>query len=228
MHSLFDACLMNQGRSNNPTLTALLHFEGANGSTTYTDEKGHTFTTIAADTAISTTKSKFGSASFNRTSNPTSGGIYSNSADFAPGTGDFTVGGWVWCPTGTRGTLVVLKSDALAGGSGGDLTLMWEDHATTYCRINSVDLVLNGLGWDSNWHHIEMTRSGTDVRLFKDGVQVGATASSSFDINDTYLQIGGGLSGYQLRTGSYIDEFYFIKGLAWHTANFTPPAAPLT
>lgn len=77
----------------------------------------------------------------------------------------------------------------------------------------------------STWHHIAVTRSGTTIRAFLNGVQVGSSSTSSANLtapNTNALTIGQAEStGYV--TG-YIDDLRITR-VARYTANFTPPTA---
>ena len=74
-------------------VVALLHLDGANGSATFTDQKGHTFTAGGSAT-LSTAQQKFGSASL--VLNGSTQYITSaTSADWEMGSGDFTIEMWV-------------------------------------------------------------------------------------------------------------------------------------
>lgn len=79
----------------------------------------------------------------------------------------------------------------------------------------------------AGWHHVAVTRSGSNFKLFLDGVQV-VTASSS--ANYTHysqpLYIGNDVYGNSF-TG-HISNVRVIKGTALYTSNFTPPTSPLT
>jgi hypothetical protein len=81
------------GDPNFGSVVALLHFDGTNGSTTFTDQKGNTWTAVSG-AKISTAQSKFGGASL----------LLNGSSDYATvpnfagldfGSGNFTIEGWV-------------------------------------------------------------------------------------------------------------------------------------
>lgn len=77
---------------------------------------------------------------------------------------------------------------------------------------------------DGVWHHVAVTRSGTTLRLFIDGVQEGGTFTLSATITDTVLTLGintGVAGGHWI---DYVDEFHIVNGIAEWTSNFTPPA----
>ena len=81
------------------------------------------------------------------------------------------------------------------------------------------------------WHHVAYTRSGNDLRIFLDGVEVGSATESGSFFNNTNDDIGvgsaqGGAAADPI-TG-WISNVRVVKGSAIYTSNFTPPAAPLT
>ena len=76
-----------------------------------------------------------------------------------------------------------------------------------------------------NWFHFAVTRSGTAVRLFINGVQVGTdgVVTGTFGGAGTLTvgNYGGGGASYGW-TGVF-DEFRVTNGAARYTANFTVP-----
>ena len=78
----------------------------------------------------------------------------------------------------------------------------------------------------NKWHHIAVTRDGTTLRLFVDGIlKSTSTASLGSDYSGA-LHIGGDPSRNDL--DGYISNVRVIKGTALYTSNFTPPTEPLT
>jgi hypothetical protein len=63
--------------------------------------------------------------------------------------------------------------------------------------------------------------------VFKNGAQVGSTATWSGSIGDIAapVQIGAYATNYDYSNG-WFDEFRVSKGIARWTSNFTPPTAP--
>jgi len=83
---------------------------------------------------------------------------------------------------------------------------------------------------DGNWHHVAVTRSGSSIKLFVDGVQSGSTYTSSATFaagsaNGMYISSLGGVGGYLVGN---ISSLRVVKGTAVYTSAFTPPTAPLT
>jgi len=84
---------------------------------------------------------------------------------------------------------------------------------------------------NSQWNHVALTRAGSSMKLFVNGVQSGSTytTSSSFTAgasNGMFLGcLGAGVGGFLLGN---ISNFRVVKGTALYTAAFTPPTEPLT
>jgi hypothetical protein len=194
------------------------------------------------------TISKFGNAaSATPPSYPNSNSVFGNSLLFSPGqtnylsvpassslqitnTNNFTVESWVYL--NSNRTFNFIASKGTSGTSSKEwslsvgptnLTFAWSENGsgdTTISRSASLPL--------STWMHIAMVKSGTTIKLFKNGVQQGAdgTFSTISSFNGTlwigrfhdYTNISHDLDGY-------LDEFR-ITQTARYTSNFTPPAAP--
>lgn len=197
------------------SVKSLLHLDS-----TWADASGRTWTP-ANGASISSTKSKFGGASayFSGASQ------YAEtpaSADFAFGTGDFTVECWVnadsmpvstyYSPIGnwasSQGWCLFLRP------SGG---LQWQANGLSLWVISSA------IAFVGNWVHLAYSRQGSTGRLFADGVLV---ASGTDTQNVSLLQpvrIGANRAAADWWRG-YVDDVRITKGVARYTAAFTPPA----
>ena len=81
-------------------------------------------------------------------------------------------------------------------------------------------------GWSANtWYHIAVVRNGSNVFIYRDGVQI-ATSSATGSLGNYYGSFMVGLDGYSNPMQGYLDEFRITKGLARWTSNFTPPTTP--
>ena len=208
-------------------VSLLLHGDGANNSTTFTDSSSNNFTlSRVGDVKISTTQSKFGGSSifFDGT------GDYltlSNNSDFNfPN--DFTVEAWVFP------TAIVNSFDAIftlkwtgvwnSGGPGLVLcvgTLLW--------NVGGVNNYTGGNIATNSWTHLAVSRAGSTMKVFKNGSEVvSVTTSVDFGTSNVpavgVLDTAFGPARFML-TG-YIDELRVTKGVARYTAAFTPPTAP--
>ena len=148
-------------------------------------------------------------------------------ADFTVGTGDFTVEFWIhptdfsesYMPVvaigGASGGLLILKS--IAGGTGFGAYALGVSEAiirtSTLPQLNS-------------WTHVLLSRSGTSVKLFYNGVEE-ASSTSSYNFSAGELTVGS-YGAYTRYWSGNIADLRYVKGTATVTSNFTPPTAPLT
>lgn len=218
-----------------------LHCDGTNGSTTFTDVKGKTVT-VYGNAQISTAQypaltGKTSSAYFDGTGDYLS---IPASTDFNFGTGDFTI----------RCRFYIAGNSAPDGGGLRNARLFCLSNGTTTFDLD-VEIVGDatntgtGISFYSSangaftrtttvsknvWHDIEVSRSGTSLRIFLDGTQLGATFtnSSAWGSSTSSAYIGGAVfsSNYYFYFNGYISEVEIYKGVATNTANYTPPSIP--
>lgn len=209
----------------------LLHFDGTDASTTFTDVIGRTFTAVG-NAQLDTAQQKFGTASglFDGT-----GDVITtpDHADFALGTNDFTIEFW-------------LRPNTVIGALHGIASQCPTNAAVT--TNNSFQLNQNGSGLDfhcgqaslrkgsliaasvltvSTWHHIAYVRYGNMFNIYVNGTSA-ATVTESATINDSTAKLCIGTVGETtgFNYNGWIDDFRFVNGTAAYTANFTPPTAP--
>jgi hypothetical protein len=140
-------------------------------------------------------------------------------------TGDFTVEFW-WYPTS-----IAADQGFLGGDTSGSYDFCWR--TTTGFNIGRILVAFdNTFAFTpavNNWYHVAYCRSGTSIRVFVNGAQVGTTVtnSNSYNTNSPGLVIGGSRSITRLMSG-YISNLRLIKGTALYTSAFTPSTTPLT
>ena len=201
------------------------HFDGTNGSTTFTDEKGHTLTAYG-NAQVSTAQSKFGgsSAYFDGTGDYLTA---ADNADFALGAGDFTVEAFVYV-TSFANSPVIVDTRQTAGGAGAAFYLNTSGQPTYFVaaadRLTSVTAIAQ-----NTWTHVAFVRASGVTKIYIGGVATGTTYSDTLSITEYGLTVGATIdyrsaaSGYHFQ--GYIDNLRITKGVARYTANFTPPAA---
>jgi len=208
------------------SVSLLLHMDGTDASTTFTDNSpvGHTVT-ANGNAQIDTAQFKYGTASalFDGT------GDYLQVTDAASldfGTGSFTVEGWIrTASSGIQG--IIAKGDWQVSSG-------WAVYFNSGPKIGV--LQGNALRCDSNanqstgtWYHFAIVRNGSTWTLYIDGVAQTATGTSSDNLdNASNLRIGGQLTGVTGDVNGWIDDLRITKGVARYTANFTPPTAAFT
>lgn len=214
----------------------LLHMDGADASTTFTDSAAgatatHTWT-ASGNAQIDTAASKFGGASglFDGTTDYIS---TPDHADLSLGSGDWTIDGWFRCEAaGGTNRGMICHSDASLTAAGTAIYLRRD----TINRI--VVSVSNGSGFaivagtteftdalNTGWHHFAVVRTGDELRLFVDGTEEGSSAftGSVPDVSET-LYVGA-FRGGALSWQGWLDEIRISVGIARWTSSFTPPLA---
>jgi hypothetical protein len=139
------------------------------------------------------------------------------------GTGDFTVEAWVY-RNGSQAQFVGLVGLSGAASAGWFLSF-GASNVLTFGTASGTIITSSSALTNTAWVHVAVSRSGTSLRMFFDGVQVAsATDSTSFTDNAYGVRVGGS-SGYSFN--GYIDDLRITKGAARYITNFTPPIARL-
>jgi hypothetical protein len=203
-------------------VSLLLHMDGANNSTTFTDKSRSIRTiTVNGNAKISTAQSKFGGAS--ALLDGTTDWLYASPDTANFGTGDLTIECWVrWSSLTNAGIFHVFNgtpSSALTG-----LGLGWQSN-TFVIYVNGAGSTRSYVPSTNTWYHIALVRSSGNLTLYVDGTAQGAAIANSTDYSNHGINIGLYYSNAYTLNG-YIDEFRVTKNVARYTANFTPPAAP--
>lgn len=207
----------------------MLHFDGADGSTTCTDSSASARTmTRTGDPELDTAQSKFGGSS----------GLFNSGrwqapddADLELGSNDFTIDMWVRASSWAGGYHLLCArggaADYWTGFHHNGTSLYFTGTTNNSSYGFSALTAIPGVTLATNtWHHIAAARSGNNLYLFFDG-----------DLKDTRSVTG--LSVYNFGHGwcvgsnndataafaGWIDELRISIGIARWTANFTPPTA---
>jgi hypothetical protein len=207
-----------------PQTKLLLPFDGTNGATT-TSDLSNSNSTVAfnGNSQISTAQSKFGGSSlyFNGTAGddvilPASS-AYLFSADF-------TIEMWFY--------MVALNSYSVlyatyAGSTAGSIEIQLRSSIS-----NKIRMYYNaGNTFDSStsistgqWYHWAITRSGTTVTHWLNGVSDGTmTLSGDMGRSNSDLYFGSWNSATDYVFNGYIDDVRVTNGVARYTSTFTPP-----
>lgn len=199
-------------------VTSLLHMEGSNGGTTFTDQRANTWTR-QPNSVTSNSVYKFGT-----TSMFVSGGRISSTTAIGVGgfgTGDFTVEGWFYAnSTTTRGIF-----DAALAGSASSVAVGW-DQASLKWQVYFAGTVYSSVATTltlSTWTHFALVRNGTACVLYIGGVAV-VSFTSGTSVSYAGMTVGAYFNSTFLWVG-FIDEFRVTKGVARYTSAFTPPAS---
>lgn len=140
------------------------------------------------------------------------------SPQFVYGSGDFTIECWLYL--NTTGTFGIFGH-----GDGTSTNLyFYINTSTPTVFFNNTGIATGPSISTGSWTHLAITRSGTTLRVFTNGV------SGTSVTNSTTLTAGGpitvGMSSSQAQVlNGYIDDLRITKGVARYTSNFTPPTA---
>jgi len=205
-------------------VSLLLHMNGSNGSTTFTDSSLNNFSITNSSAEISTAIFKFGGASgYFQSGQYIYKQTLANELQFPS---DFCVEMWYYplaldtdqclydCSLLNQGST---REDAwaLAIDSSGDM-FWYHDGTANYTSSSPIA---------NQWNFISITRNGTNLRVFLDGQEV-LLVTNSVDFSR-----GGAIIGTITETvgayslNGYVDDVRVTKGVARYTSNFTPPTS---
>lgn len=204
--------------SPDPNAVSLLHLDGVDAATTFTDEAGVVWTPNGA-AQLDTAEAKFGASSLAVLS--LTDWINAVDAAFAVGLGDFTAE--CFC----RLTVVSGNHFIFGFGSGwGVYALSFNNGFALFDGVGSnVIIGAAGLATINTWHHIALTRASGSCTLWHNGLGVG-TVGNATDYNVGNMRLGAQTTGGGSLNG-WIDEWRF-SDVARYSSGFTPPAAPFT
>ena len=205
------------------SVVLLLDFDGADAGTNITDlsNSGHV-DTCAGDAQIDTALPFLGKNSL--LLDGTGDWItVPDSDDWDFGTADFTI------ELGFRPTVADRVEGLITTWDAGSVGWFLQYRADTNSlvfRHGSFGIVsiTVALGLDT-FHHIAVARSGTDFRVFIDGVQIGSTVTDSTDFTGGLAVLTLGVlrvSTSQQPLNGSIGAVRITKGVARYTENFTP------
>ena len=202
----------------------LLHMNGNNGSTAFSDSSLNNFTMDVVGATISTAVSKFGGASgfFEDTDY-----IYkATSVDELKFSGDFCVEMWYY-PLALDTNQCLYDASLLGQGSQREdsFALAINNSGQMYWYHDGTGNNTSASPTVNQWNFIAVTRSGSNLRVFLDGVEVLLLT------NSVNFSRGGAIIGTITETAGafslngYVDDVRVTKGTARYTSNFTPPTA---
>lgn len=229
MRHHFVRSLAGSRDSNFKNVTLLLHGDGTNGA------QNNTFLDSSASNNAITRTGNVAQGSFSpygdRWSNYFDGtGDYLNAPDnaaFAFGTGDFTIEYWIYAVSFANSpTIIDTRSNTTSVNGFSDYFnatgnyLLFIGNATIY---TSTSIVSRNV-----WTHIAVSRSGTSLRVFINGVQDGSTVTNSTNLSNQKFLIGSNINLSASYANAYISNVRAVKGTAVYTSNFSVPTSPLS
>jgi hypothetical protein len=215
----------------------LLHMDGTDDGTTFTDDSASSHTVTRYNALTKTSVKQLGTAS----------GYFDGSGDYLTvptsddwdfGSGDFTIDSWIY-PTGEpeTGQIGFLVHGVTAGG---DYSfLIYTRHVAAspnnfYMEVKSDSnyyLIASSAAHTLNeWQHIALVRNGNTLTFYKNGTAAGTADLTGITLRDVNQPVS---IGWDTKVDGnffigHIDELRISKGIARWTENFTPPASPYT
>ena len=192
---------------------------------------------VAGGSAL--TKITDGAVSFDGTGDSL---VLTDNGDLHPGSGDFTLECFLYNRniSGERHYPIIQKGNT-ATNNNFDWRLYFNDSLNSTSHLwfdaacSGTDVSM-GSGFTSmstnRWYHCAVTRESGTFRVFLNGVLQGSNSSTTNAIDNDYTGVEIGFNDLGGAGDTYLDGYVsnvrFVKGTALYTANFTPPAAPLT
>jgi hypothetical protein len=171
---------------------------------------------------INTSVAKFGAGSMYFDGSSYLTGKSSTNFSF---TGDFTIECWVYLTTAS-GTKTIFTNRSSSANPTGLAWVTQSGSAALSIYTNSGFSAASSTAITTNtWTHVALTRSGSTITQWLNGVSV-ANVTNSSSFTDALCYIGANNSAAEYWPG-YIDDFRITKGYARYTANFTAPTATL-
>lgn len=229
---MFPLALLNTSAPDvDPSLTlALLHFDGADGSDTFTDSSPTplTYTRTLSENVISTAQSKFGGASLYVGSTSGSGVNSANNDRFLLSNQNFTIECWFY------DSVLVAGNKAIIGV--GDRHSIAIDNGTIKGNVytgSNFEIVHQTTVSAAVWNHVALVRNNGVVTLYVNGVASNTTVaigttSLTNDGNNFFKMTPASYKGVFVGGfDGYIDEAR-LRREAVYTGNFTPPTSAFT
>lgn len=192
------------------------------------NDTSQTSTSLTFNNVTLATQSPFATgASYSFDGASTSTIVAPGSDSWAVGTGDFTIE-WFQYQTDSNSFTRIFHRGAAYPAQEIGVSI---EGGTFYGWVKGATSFGSPTPYKNAWVHFAMVRSGTSLKIYKNGTQLGSTSTNLTNFADTssVLTIGretSGVAGTQF--GGYITNFRWVKGLAVYTGNFTVPTSTLT
>lgn len=210
----------------------LLHMNGIDASTTFTDESGKIWTP-AGGVQIDNSQSKFGGSS----------GFFDGTGDYisSPDNIDYQLDSGSDSNKWTVDFWVRFNGDPGTSNQGfmthyESVTDYWSfalsnNTLVFVIRSAATNIVLLNPAWNpagSTWYHVAIVKDGTNgYMMFIDGTQIGSTTTDTDPMpNYTgvfYIGLRVTAAGANEYLNGWMDEVRFSKGIARWTSNFSVP-----
>lgn len=198
---------------------ALLHFDGDNGSTTFTDETSKQTWTCTGTINLSTAQKKFGTASLLHDAADDNYIFSSNAVNC--GTGDFTLEFFFYV-SATGNIEFIFTTPTIY-----DCYLFYRASDTRFeFKTNNSSSYVYGASTQptiDTWHHLAIVKYSGVGTIYLNGNSLAASRSGTLTTPNVILYVACNRS----KSAAYLDEFR-ASSIARYTGNFTPPTSAFT
>jgi hypothetical protein len=203
----------------------LLSGDGTNNAqnNTFLDSSTNNYTITRGGTTTQGTFSPYGpnwSNYFDGT------GDYLSLTGSGLGSGNFTIEMWGYFTSFPNAQNAIYNNGAADGITSCILYITSAGAVSLYNYNSAVGNSTTNVSLNT-WTHIAVTRVGTTLTYYINGVASG-TGTSSANISDTAVQVMRGFGGITNSPIGYISNLRTVVGTAVYTGNFTPSTTPLT
>lgn len=204
----------NAASSITGTVSLLTNFTNAG----IIDSTGDNVLETVGNAQISTVQSKWGGSSmvFNGTNSNLQ---LPSTPTFAMGGGDWTVEMWLY-PNN-----VATLQGLLSFGVGAWRFFLNNSGLWFLNGASSIVQTAQSIVTTGQWYHVAVCRSGSSVRIFLNGTQIGSTGTDTSTYAAGIAYVGSEAAGSYLN--GYIDDLRVTRGIARYTTTFTPPTSQL-
>lgn len=218
-------CTANSGDSTYITKKLLLHCNGTNASTTFTDNSSNpkTFTTNG-NAQITTSSPKFGTGSY--LGDGTGDYITCSHNDFLFTNGNnHTIEFWLKSADGAVQKCMMAQGNSsnyyfLTYG-GGNIRVYRNVGGSAWYDLDIAHTT------DTNWHHFAWCKVGSTNTVYIDGVSIGSWTRADWSFLPNRVDIGGDFAAGDTNSwNGVLDEIVIDTSVAYYTTNFTPPIVP--
>lgn len=201
----------------------LLHMNGTNGSTAFTDASLSSHPTSVVGAQISTVQYKFGGAS----------GLFGASkyltipytSDFDLSSGDWTMECWFYA--NSFSPQFILCKDTYGSNFDWCIFIVSSTQIAIYTNGTGSNLTVTVPTMSvGTWYHVAIVNSGGTNKIYLDGTSYGSNTMSITNANTSTMTVGcASWNNPQAFFDGYVDEVRISKGVARYTSNFSPPVS---
>lgn len=223
------------GDAIDPNNILLLRFEGSNGARSFTDlsnlHRAATLVGTGGGPVTSTAQAKFGTSSGLFTSANGEYMTFPEDANSVCGTGDYTAECFAYWTANPAAHTELFTMGAKSSPTA-LVSMLRHTDGKLKMYTSAAGYVIVGTTTITNnvWHHLAISRSGNNHKLWLDGVQEGSTwvSATACGTVGAVTAVGAYFSAASEYMNGYIDSLRITKGVCRYTGNFTPPVMELT